>query len=305
MEESCLLIINPVSGDGIAKRWIFEITKGLSEKYKYITVYYSRGGGDVKKAVIENAHKYSAVIAAGGDGTLTEAATGVYKSGVKIPLGFIPCGTMNDFMTSHKMASTVSDAIYDIVHGEPVEYDMFSIEDEPCVYVSSFASFIDMSYSTSRQSKATFGVLAYITETLKRVPKLKGYKMWFENARGELISGDYIVGFVSNTPNPCGFRLFPDIEMDKRLSDGEVEITLVRYPDNLNEFNVALSALISGANHKFIYRDTIKETVFHFDIDNPLWTLEGEKGPSKKDMSVKVIPKGLSVIKRKADLTDD
>ena len=302
MEESCLLILNPTSGDGIAKRWVFEITKGLSEKYKYVTVYYTKGGGDVKKVVKENASKYSAIISAGGDGTLTEAAVGVYESGVKIPVGFIPCGTANDFMVSHKMANTIVDAVYDIVHGDVVEYDMFLVDGCPCVYMSSFASFIDMSYATNQKSKATFGYLAYITETLKRVPKLKGYKMWFENNKGELVKGDYIVGFVSNTPISCGFRIFPDKQMKKRLSDGELEITLVRYPDNLSEFNAAFSALISGAKHKFIYRDTIKETTFHFDIEDPLWTLEGEKGPSNKDMKIEVIPKGLSIIRGRADI---
>ena len=305
MEESCLLIINPVSGDGIAKRWVFEITKELSKKYKYITLYYTKGNGDVREVIKENAHKYNAIVAAGGDGTLTEAAVGVYLSGHKVPVGFIPCGTVNDFLASHKMASTISDAVYDIVHGEVVDYDMFLVDGVPCVYMASFASFMDMSYATSQKAKATFGVLAYFNEAIKRVPQLKGYKMWFENNKGEIISGNYIVGFVSNTPVPLGFRFFPDSEADKRLADGEVEITLVRYPDNIAEFNIALSALFSGANHKFIYRDTIKKTTLHFDIDNPIWTLEGEKGPSEKDMTIEVIPKGLSIIMRKADEDND
>ena len=85
----------------------------------------------------------------------------------------------------------------------------------------------------------------------------------------------------------------------ERLNDGEVEVTLVRYPDNLAEFNTAFTCLLNGTNHKFIYRTKIKETVFHFDIDNPIWTVEGEKGPSQKDMEIKVIPKGFAFITRR------
>ena len=54
MNEKALLIINPVSGDGIAKRWVYEITSELSKKYKFVTIYYTKGNGDVIELLKEN-----------------------------------------------------------------------------------------------------------------------------------------------------------------------------------------------------------------------------------------------------------
>lgn len=299
MENRALLIINPVSGDGIAKRWVYEITKELSKKYKLLTLYYTKGNGDVQELVKKTCSEYDAVICAGGDGTLAETVKGVILNGTKTPIGYIPAGTMNDFASSRKLPNTISDALYNIVNGSPKEYDCFSVCGVICTYVASFGSFMDMSYNTSRRMKETFGAIAYVTETLKRIPNLKGYKMWFED-KGKIVSGEYIVGFVSNSPTAAGFRMFDEKEQE-RLDDGEVEITLVKYPYNIADFNLAFNSLVTGSNSEYIYRTKIKETVFHFDIDNPIWTVEGEKGPSMKDMEIKVIPKGLSFITRTED----
>lgn len=301
MEEKALVIINPVSGEGMAKRWVYEITNGLSKRYKLITMYYTKGSGDVKELLIKTAKDYDAVICVGGDGTLRETVNGVLLSGAKTPIGYIPAGTMNDFAVSRKLSTNINDALDDIIHGTVKEYDIFTLCGTICTFVAVFGSFMDMSFKTSRVAKDTFGNLAYVTETLKRVPKLKGYKMWFED-KGKVVSGDYIVGFVTNTPTAAGFRIFKDNEI-YRLEDGEIDVTLVRYPDNLSEFNTAFNSLLNGTDNKFIYRTKIKEAVFHFDIDNPIWTIEGEEGPSQKDMEIKVIPKSFPFIVR--DNTED
>lgn len=302
MEDSCLLIVNPKSGDGIAKHWIYEITRELSKKYRYIDLHYtSNKKDDVIKTIKDRAKNATSVIVAGGDGTLSDVCKGMYYEGLNKPIGIIPAGTMNDFVVSHKMSNNISDALYDIINGEIKEYDMFLINDIPCIYIATFASFIDLTYGTPQKAKESFGNLAYVVEGLKRVPQIKGYRMWFEE-EGKIISGNFIVGFVSNSPTGAGFRMFPDKEMDERLSDGKVDITLVKHPEDIAEFSVAFSSLVSGANHKFIYRTKLSETTFHFETDDPKWTLEGERGPSDRDVRIKVLPKRVKIITGKAEV---
>ena len=70
MKKNILVIINPVSGDGSAKNWSWDIIDILSSGFEYVTVYVSRGVGDIKRAVEENAGKYGHIVCMGGDGTL-------------------------------------------------------------------------------------------------------------------------------------------------------------------------------------------------------------------------------------------
>ena len=70
MHEKLLLAINPNSGDGIAKRWIYEMVSLLSEKYRFVTVYLSKPQGDIINTLEKCAADYDAVVCCGGDGTL-------------------------------------------------------------------------------------------------------------------------------------------------------------------------------------------------------------------------------------------
>ena len=95
-----MLIINPNSGDGEAKRWVYDITAGLLTRFDFVTIYFSKQTGDIARVVKEKSGEYSAVVCCGGDGTLNETIRGFYLGGTSPMLGYIPTGTVNDFATS-------------------------------------------------------------------------------------------------------------------------------------------------------------------------------------------------------------
>ena len=61
-EKKLLLIINPNSGDGAARRWVYDMINILSAKYPLITVYFSKCTGDIIRAVCEYSEGYDAVV---------------------------------------------------------------------------------------------------------------------------------------------------------------------------------------------------------------------------------------------------
>lgn len=57
------------------------------------------------------------VVVSGGDGTLNEAVKALMSLPVKIPLGYIPSGSTNDFASSMSIPKKMTDAAQDIMDG--------------------------------------------------------------------------------------------------------------------------------------------------------------------------------------------
>lgn len=94
-----IFIVNLGAGGGRGKR-VFHAIKE-SETYQsiksisYETKYKGHAEELVRKAIKEYSAKITAVIVIGGDGTLYEVVNGLENE--KVPLGFIPGGSANDF----------------------------------------------------------------------------------------------------------------------------------------------------------------------------------------------------------------
>jgi len=95
---SYLLVVNPVSGRGRA-RGRAEQLGGLLAESADVRVVETQRRGSASDLVAEHAQEVDRVIAIGGDGTLNEALTGLFRVGLpaeRLPaLGFLPSGTAN------------------------------------------------------------------------------------------------------------------------------------------------------------------------------------------------------------------
>lgn len=103
----------------------------------------------------------------GGDGTLGNTVTGYMKSGIRVPLGYIPCGSTNDFARSMDIPRETVEAAEMIVKAEPFSIDIGSLNDKNFVYVAAFGMFSDTSYATPQNMKNIFGHAAYVLQGIK------------------------------------------------------------------------------------------------------------------------------------------
>lgn len=298
MSEKLLLIINPVSGDGAAKFWIYDMLHTLSRKYPISSVYFSKSAGDVRKAALENAGQYDAVICAGGDGTLNEMIDGVQASGYSPKLGYIPLGTMNYFALSHGISKNVKVALLDIIRSVPVEYDLGLLGDRAYVCIAAFGAFIEVTYKTPQDAKTSFGILAYLTEAAKVLGDLKPIHVNYE-IDGVAGEGEFIYGMVTNTLNVPGVRLVED-DTTAVLKDGKAEITLVKFPNNPKELQEAVAGLLNVKyKTKQVLRFTAKDARFIFGEPVP-WTIDGEFGGALTDVNATVVPGRLRILERQS-----
>lgn len=87
------------------KNDLFEIIMVFSQAGYEVVTYPTQGPEDAERKVRVDGEDYDLIVCAGGDGTLDNTVCGYSKMGhKKVPLGYIPVGTTNDFARSLRIS---------------------------------------------------------------------------------------------------------------------------------------------------------------------------------------------------------
>lgn len=293
MAQRMLLIYNPRAGKGAFAPRLSEVVDMFVKGGYDVLVHPTQGQGEAMTYLKSLPEDISLVVAAGGDGTLDEVVNGIMLSGRKVPVGYIPMGSTNDFASSLGLSSVVIEAVGDILGGEECGIDIGDFNGHYFIYVAAFGAFTDVSYETDQDMKNVFGHVAYLMEGARRLGDLKTYHMTV-TVNGETKTGDYIYGMVTNSTSVGGFKGVTGT--DVKLDDGLMEVTLVRAPRNLADINDAVGGLLTGTAGQGlvdVYRTS--EVVIEADTAVP-WTLDGEYGGSPSSITIRVLPRACQVI---------
>ena len=295
-----LFIYNPTSGTGRVKEALAPILDVFT-KAGWLTVSYpTQCKGDAARTVRELAAQFERVVCAGGDGTLSEAVTGLMDLESPPPLGYIPFGSTNDCATTlHLPRKPREAALVAAGTGLFSPIDIGRLNGKPFIYVAAFGAFTKVAYDTPQELKNTFGHLAYIFAGIASLPSIAPYHMRVEYD-GQTLEDDFYFGMVSNSQSIGGIKP-PKVDRVV-LDDGLFEVTLVKKPLSLADLTDGLQALISlspadrsGALVQFQARDLT------FTSDQPIpWTLDGEFGGSQPVNRVVNCQKALRVIRGEA-----
>lgn len=257
-----------------------------------VTVYPTQGALDATNRVISDGAQYDRIICSGGDGTLDEVVTGLLKADLKIPVGFIPTGTTNDFASSIGVEAGWEHALNAAVGNSSISCDVGGFNDDYFVYVAAFGLFTGASYTTSQEWKNVLGHVAYILEGIRELADVPSYHMNI-TAPGVSLEGDYILGMVTNSTSVGGIRGL--ISGDISLDDGLLEVTLIRQPQNPIEFSEIL-AFFTNFNKDTSMVDFFQTDHISFSSDALIsWTLDGEFGGEHEAVSITSIPKALNI----------
>ncbi|MBQ9374755.1 MAG: YegS/Rv2252/BmrU family lipid kinase [Ruminococcus sp.] len=303
MKKKLLFVFNPFSGKGQVKDNLFDIIDIFTKGGYDVTAYPTQAAMDGYEKVRAEAKEYDMIVASGGDGTLSEVVKALMEQDKKIPLGYIPAGSTNDFAASIGISRKMTEAANEIMNGVRFEYDVGEFNGQYYVYVAGFGAFTDVSYETSQNIKNKLGHMAYILEGIKRLPKISGQKMVVEHD-GERIEGSFILGLVSNTISVGGMRKL--ISNGVCFDDGLFEITLVKTPSN----PIALQKTINDVLFKKLTDEkcfvTFKTSRVKFTCENEIpWTLDGESGGIHKEVEIINHKQALRLIIAPDDKTEE
>ena len=296
--KKMLFIMNPYSGMRRAARYLSDII-ALFNRHGYEVITHMTGAqGEAIDVVARTASRVDLVVCCGGDGTFNETITGLLQSGVDIPIGYIPAGSTNDFATSMKLSTNVIQAARDIVEGQPVAYDVGKFGERYFSYVASFGAFTRASYATPQSIKNALGHTAYVLEGITELSQIRKEHVRME-LDGEIVEDDFIFGAISNSTSVGGILNLNPAQVN--MSDGKLEVLLVRVPRDLSELAECIKAVQSQQYNcaAITFRSARKIRVH----SNPLmpWTLDGEREDGHIHVDVENVHLAIRLIQREAE----
>lgn len=291
--KKMLFIYNPNSGMGLLKPKLSDVLDIFVKGGYEVTVYPTQKYRDAVRKMGEYEEQYDLVACSGGDGTLDEVVTGMMKREDKVPIGYIPAGTTNDFASSLHISKNMLEAADTVVNGVPFACDVGEFNEDYFVYIAAFGLFTDVSYETKQSMKNVLGHLAYILEGTKRIFNIPSYRIKVTHD-GETIEDEFIYGMVTNSRSVGGFKGITGKNVV--FDDGKFEVTLFKTPRNPMELNEILGALaLRKINPKRMY--SFKTNEVHFETEEEIpWTLDGEFGGVHEEVVVKDCQKALEIM---------
>ncbi len=270
-----LFIFNPYAGKGRIRNKLLDIIEVFAGHGYEVTVYPTKEPGDAVGAAREKGNEYDLVVCSGGDGTLDEVVTGLMGCERKVPVGYIPAGSTNDFGVSLGLPKNMVEAARIAVSGRRFACDIGGFNQDTFVYIAAFGIFTDVSYETPQSYKNVLGHMAYILEGMKRLPGLRTYRMKAV-CNGREVEEEFLFGMITNSASVGGFKNITGKYVE--LNDGLFEVTLIRKPRNPLELNQIMTSLVTENMETdcIIYEKT--DRILFESEEKVAWTLDGEYG---------------------------
>lgn len=292
-KRKMLFIYNPKAGKAQIRNHLLDIINIFVRGGYEVTASPTQAAGDAVVLMQEREEIYDLVVCSGGDGTLDEVVTGMLKSGKRIPIGYVPAGSTNDFANSLKLPKNMKRAAETAITGTPFCCDVGAFNEDNFVYIAAFGLFTDVSYETKQEMKNVLGHMAYLLEGVKSISAIKS--CWMKVSHdGEVIEDDFIFGMITNSDSVGGFKRITGKNVS--LDDGLFEVTLIRKPSNLIELSVVVAALVNqDINTDYMHCFKTADIIFE-SREEVAWTLDGEFGGNQKEVHIKNCAGAMDII---------
>lgn len=294
--KSIGIIRNPVSGRGKgSKHWpAIEENLGAVLGAQLVRIEVTEGpGSGLKQAERMASEGIEIVVAAGGDGTISDVFQGLLGS--NSVLGIIPLGTGNDFARTIRVGPNPDLAIRALAAGKVQSVDVGHWRQEGreghflnvagCGFDAAVADRINQGYRRVR------GTTAYVLAVLQTLRSYKATELMIE-VDGEHLSHRAMLCAIANAPSyGGGMKVAPTAE----ISDGLLDLVLVKDLPT-HEFLRAFPRVFKGTHltHPNVEHRTFRRLVIESSSPAP-FLVDGEVLPSGR-AEVEVVPGALEVV---------
>ena len=244
--------------------------------------------GDAERYVAEAiADGVDTVIAAGGDGTLSEVATTLAHRDATadaLPsLGLVPLGTANDFATAAGIPDGPRAALQLVREVAAAPLDLLRIDADDgthwCANLASGGFGTEVTVETDEGLKKMLGGLAYLITGIARLGRIDALQARLRGPdfawEGDLIA----LGIGNGRQAGGGQALCPDALVD----DGQLDLTIV--PDLSGDVAATVGTLIKEGKHAALDRVATRIRLPWVELasDEPLTlNLDGEPVASRR-----------------------
>lgn len=218
------LIYNPVAGDTAFRHRVDQVIATLQTGGILVIPYRTTAPGDAaigaEKLIAQGC---TALLVAGGDGTIHQVVNTLVQKQVDIPLGVFPAGTANDFAAQLGLPKDPVAVCNLVLENQVRRVDLGQVNDRVFVNVASAGALTDVSYNIDLGLKNTLGKLGYYLKGLEQLPRLRPIEMEIQ-MDNHIISGPISLLLVLNGGWAGGFQLVPNANMQ----DGLLDVLIVK-----------------------------------------------------------------------------
>jgi len=232
-----------------------------------------------------NSGFYDYIFCSGGDGTLHEVMNGMLRAEKTIPVGYIPCGSVNDFAKSMDISKDMLKACEDVLDGLPRRIDIGTVNEQAFSYIAAFGAFTDVAYGTPQNIKNVLGPAAYMLNAMASLTNIRAYPMRI-TCDGQVIEDEFIYGMITNSASVGSVLDIKDFCFD----DGAFEVTLIKNSATVKELYKVLSFLrdireIPDNEQVYCLRASDIKVELLKEADVP-WTIDGEYLPNASEFHI-------------------
>jgi YegS/Rv2252/BmrU family lipid kinase len=254
-------------------------------------VFITKKEGDGRRLAQQAVATGVDVVAAhGGDGTISEVASGLIGS--NIPLAIIPGGTANVLAIELGISNDPGEAAALICSNSTIRVvDVGQIDHNYFVQRASIGLEAQIVVGADRDSKIRLGWLAYALSALHALnePTPEHYRLTLD---GQQVETEGLACFVANAGNLGlpGFTLAPTIDM----SDGLLDVVVIQQANLTSLLSLALNAVGAAFNPDTIQHWQVREVAIQAE---PIQEIQSDgEIIGQTPITAKILPQALRII---------
>lgn len=283
-------IINPVAGASRQKNIIKLIERFALTSNDETEIYHTEYAGHATDLSKEAAQKnYSLVVAAGGDGSVSEAGKGLINTDTA--LGIIPTGSGNGFANHFKIPHHIPSALQLITSGRVIKADTLIVNNEPCMGLAGIGFDAHIAHQFAIYNKKR-GFGTYCKIIVKEFFKYLSADYFLSVNEKTIQRRAFLITFANSSQYGNHAVIAPMAD----IQDGYMDICILKKVTFINIFGI-IFRLFNGTLDKSHAVEFISaRTAVLTDNASGIAHIDGEPKALKGNISVSVNPLSLNIL---------
>ena len=293
MTRSACLIYNPVAGQGDSEQDLATIKSILEPEFDLDIQFTTKevDGGELARQAVQN--RAEAVIASGGDGTVSSVAEALIRT--NIPLGAIARGTANAFANALNIPDTIEAACQVIVDGVTRKVDAGVCNGKPMILLAGIGFEAETVDDADRQTKNRLGMLAYVLSGLKQLKEFEKFDTTIETD-SKIITVKANAITIANAAPPTS--ILAQGTAGVIYDDGLLDVTIITPKNRASAIAISYHLLQTASNDEAAERQDIgylRTEWVRVTTDPPQKIVLDGEIIGETPIEAKCIPGGLTV----------
>lgn len=295
MSQPVFAVFNPQSGKGRGARLVQPVLRALGAEGGTVEHDFTKSAGDEARLTAEAITRgFRRIVAVGGDGTWSNVADAILKSGAAVQLGLIAGGTGCDFAKSLGLPGRDVAASARIIHaGVTRRVDVGRIEDRHFLNVAGFGFDIAV-LEDSWKVRYLSGSLLYVYCALRQLYSFPGFAVEMAIDGAPAQRRELMMLILANARVfGGGFQIAPKAD----LADGRLNAVAF---DNMGVARrlPLMLRLLTGSHEAAREVEATTGSSFTLRFDRPpAYETDGEWNQAKSaELEVRTLPAALEVI---------